>query len=201
MCNELITFICPSCIGEHRSRILPCTEALVKLPCKCSNDCFDKLTFDQIKKSCERFNVDYPIFAQERKYILGWFESNQESPRKFTYSISGINVCWKTWITILGITERRFYMEKKDFLQGRRNPAHGLTGSVKESLQSEACRNYLETYFSESCDYMPNSKIWHLTSSSRKSDVYREMEVSSIINYELRYPIGISLAPKYVLCT
>jgi hypothetical protein len=94
------------------------------------------------------------------------------------YSISGINVCWKAWTGVLGITETRFYMLKRDFNMGRRNSDHGLMGMTKESLQSESCRIFLEQYFKECCDYLPNSSMWHLTLSSKKLDVYEEMKVN-----------------------
>ena len=137
-----------------------------------------KLTYDQIKKARDRQNEDNPTYALQRKFILNWFDDNQPSAGEFVYSIAGVKVCWKAWTLVLGITERRYFMLKRDYQEGRRDPAHGLSGTIKESLQAEACRNFLNTYFSECCDYMPNSPVWHLTSSSRKSDVYKEMKLT-----------------------
>ena len=46
----------------------------------------------------------------------------------------------------------------------------------QDSLQTEAVLNFLNKYFAESCDYMPNSSVWHLTSTSRKVDVFEEFK-------------------------
>ena len=36
--------------------------------------------------------------------------------------------------------------------------------------------NFLDRYFEDNCDYMPNSNVRHLTSSSRKVEVFQEFK-------------------------
>ena len=159
------------------SRILNC-EDLHGSPCKCQRKCLQKLTLEQIKKARQRFTEDHPTFQKERQFILNWFADNEPHPRKFVYTIFDISVCWKAWVAVLGKTKTRFYLLKRDFNNGRRNPDHGLSGAVKESMKSEYCRNFLEKYFKEFCDYLPNSSTWYLTSSSKKCEIYEEMKVN-----------------------
>lgn len=97
-------------------------------------------------------------------------------PTEFAFTISGINVCWSAWTKVLGITQRRFFGLKRDFLLGRRSEEHGASLTTRDSPQREAVINFLDRYFEENCDYMPNSSVWHLTSSSRKVDVFQEFK-------------------------
>ena len=127
-----------------------------------------------MRKAREAFCQDYPTYASQRQYILNWFDRNQPTTAEFTFSISGYQVCWNAFVKVLGITERRFFELKKDFLMGRRSAEHGSFFTSKPCPQQEAAKSFLLKYFSENCDYMPNSNVWHLTSSSRKVEVYEE---------------------------
>ena len=127
-----------------------------------------------MRKAREVFCQDYPTYASQRQYILNWFERNQPTTAEFTFSISGYQVCWNAFVKVLGITERRFFELKKDFLMGRRSAEHGSFFTSRACPQTEAAKRFLLKYFSENCDYMPNSHVWHLTSSSRKVEVYEE---------------------------
>lgn len=170
------------CILIGKSRILSCDD-LHGSQCKCQRKCLHRLTLEQMKMARQRFTEDYPTFEKERKFILNWFADNEPLPRQFAFTISGIGVCWRAWTAVLGITETRFYLLKRDFINGRRNPDHGSSGAVRESLKTEYCRNFLEKYFKECCDYLPNSSTWHLTSSSKKCEIYEEMKVSFCSKY------------------
>ena len=136
--------------------------------------CLQKLSVNQINKSRENFSRDNPTYGMQRQYILNWLDENQPTEGEFTYRVSGIDVCWSAWIKTLGITQRRFFALKREFLMGRRTGEHGNFFVSRECPQSEAAKAFLEQYFSENCDYMPNSSVWHLTSSSRKIEVYEE---------------------------
>lgn len=80
---------------------------------------------------------------------------------------------------VQGITKRRFQYLKRDFLNGRKNEIHGSFLNFPISDESDRCIRFLERYFSDHCDYMPNTKNWHLPSSVKKVDVYHEMGVIS----------------------
>lgn len=134
----------------------------------------DVLSVAQMRKAREVFCQDYPTYVSQREYILNWFDRNQPTTGEFTFSISGFQVCWNAFVKVLGITERRFFELNKDFLNGRRSAEHGSFFTSKACPQTEAAKSFLQKYFSENCDYMPNSNVWHLTSSSRKVEVYEE---------------------------
>ena len=66
------------------------------------------------------------------------------------------------------------FSNSKEYLLGRRSSQHGASVMYRDRLQTEAVVNFLEKYFSENCDYMPNCSVWHLTSSSQKKEVFEE---------------------------
>ena len=132
------------------------------------------LSVDQIKKARDTFCQDYGSYESQRQYIFNWLDQNQPSIGVFVFFISGLRVCWSAWTKVLGITERRFFQLKREYLLGRRNSVHGGSVMYRDKLQTEAVVNFLDKYFAENCDYMPNSRVWHLTSSGRKREVYEE---------------------------
>lgn len=107
--------------------------------------------------------------------ILHWLDNNQPTEGQFTFTISGKSVCSNGWIMTLGITRRRFYSLKSDYLQGRRSEKHGSFGIIPRSEETDKTINYLEIYFKEQCDYLPNTAHWHLSSSTKRTDVYQDM--------------------------
>lgn len=107
--------------------------------------------------------------------MFSWFECNQPSPGEFAYSISGISTCWKAWIGVLGIPRSTFFNWKADFGKGRINPDHGSSLTIRPNLKSETAVHFMTKYFSENCDFLPTSDIWHLPSSSSRVDVFQEM--------------------------
>ena len=120
------------------------------------------------------------MYEKQRKYVFNWLENNQPTEVEFGYTISGIKVCWSAWMKVLSITRRRFFGLKRDFPLGRHSEQHGPSFTTRDSPQTEAVVNFLDRYFKENCDYMPNSSVWHLTSSSRKVEVFQEnMESTS----------------------
>lgn len=127
-----------------------------------------------MRRARENFCQEHSNYEKQRKFILNWFYNNQPSSGEFAYTISGISVCWSAWTKVLGITRRRFFELKRDFLLGRRNAQHGASLTSREAPQREAVLNFLDRYFTENCDYMPNSSVWHLSSSSHKADVFQE---------------------------
>lgn len=160
--------------GKHRSTVTA-PEQLIHEPCCSENSCLQKLlSVSQLKKTRENFCRDYPNYGLQRQFIFNWLDGNQPTEGEFSYSISGITVCWSAWTKTLGITRRRFFELKREYLLGRRSAWHGASLTTKGCLQSEALINFLDKYFAENCDYMPNSSVWHLTSSSRKVDVFEE---------------------------
>ena len=175
MKHFILTLFFPSDIGKHRSTISS-PEQLTEENCCTQKKCLQTLlSISQMKRARENFCQEYSTYEKQRKFILNWFENNQPTSGEFAYTISGINVCWSAWITVLGITRRRFFELKRDFLNGRRNERHGAALTSRETPHREAVINFLDRYFQENCDYMPNSSVWHLTSSSRKADVFQEL--------------------------
>lgn len=138
--------------------------------------CLSRLSSDQIVKTRENFQRKYPTYRHQREFILEWFEFNQPSPLQFVYHVCGIPVCYKAWITALGIPRSTFYSWKKDYCNGRINPEHGAALTIKRSDVSDAMINFLQKFFEENCDYLPTGNLWHLPSSSSKADIYCEAE-------------------------
>ena len=132
------------------------------------------LSIAQMRKAREIFCQNHPTYDSQRQFILDWLDSNQPTKGEFVFYISGLQVCWNAFIKVLGITERRFFGLKRDYLNERQSGIHGGFLTSRESPQTEAVKHFLEKYFAENCDYMPNSSVWHLTSSSRKAEVYQE---------------------------
>lgn len=165
-------------IGKHRSTVSS-PEQLVAEICCTEKSCLQKLlSFSQIQRARELFCQEYPTYEKQRKYVLNWFESNQPEDGVFAYTISGINVCWSAWTKVLGITRRRFFELKKDFLLGRRSEQHGASLTTRDKPHEEAVVNFLDRYFEENCDFMPNSRTWHLTSSTSKGEIYEEFKLT-----------------------
>lgn len=163
-------------IGKHRSTVAT-PEELVKEACCHETFCLKKLlAVSQMKKARENFCRDYPTYESQRQFVFNWFDDYQPTAGVFSYYISGIKVCWSAWTKVLGITRRRFFELKREFLLGRRSALHGASLTTKDCPQSEAVINFLDRYFAENCDYMPNSRVWHLTSSSRKVEVFQEFQ-------------------------
>ena len=129
-----------------------------------------------MKKAREHFCQDYLTYELQRQFLFNWLDDNQPTAGVFRYYISGIKVCWSAWTKVLGITCRRFFELKREFLLGRRCACHGASLTTKDCPQSKAVINFLDRYFTENCDYMPNSSMWHLTSSSRKNEVFKEFQ-------------------------
>ena len=130
-----------------------------------------------MKKAREHFCQDYLTYKLQRQFLFNWLNDNQPTAGVFRYYISGIKVCWSAWTKVLGITRRRFFELKREFLLGRRCACHGASLTTKDCPQSKAVINFLDRYFTENCDYMPNSSMWHLTSSSRKNEVFKESRI------------------------
>ena len=161
-------------VGKHRSTVLK-PENLPQGNCCAENQCLQKvLSVGQMKKACENFCQDNSTYESQRRYIFNWLDQNQPTVGEFAYYISGLRVCWNAWTKVLGITQRRFFQLKKEYLLGRCSSQHGASVMYRDRLQTEAVVNFLEKYFSENCDYMPNCSVWHLTSSSRKKEVFEE---------------------------
>lgn len=163
-----------SVIGKHRSTISS-PEQLLEENCCTERKCLQKLlSISQMRRARENFCQEHSTYEKQRKFILNWLDNNQPSSGEFAYTISGINACWSAWTKVLGITRRRFFELKQDFFLGRRNEQHGASLTSREAPHTEAVLNFLDMYFTENCDYMPNSSVWHLTSSSCKADVFQE---------------------------
>lgn len=162
-----------SVIGKHRSTISS-PEQLLEENCCTERKCLQKLlSISQMRRARENFCQEHSTYEKQRKFILNWLDNNQPSSGEFAYTISGINACWSAWTKVLGIT-RRFFELKRDFFLGWRNEQHGASLTSREAPHTEAVLNFLDRYFTENCDYMPNSSVWHLTSSSCKADVFQE---------------------------
>lgn len=142
----------------------------------CAESCLNKLTKDQIVKARENFRRKYPTYRHQREFILDWFECNQPSAGEFVYFVSGISTCYKAWIRVLGIPRSTFYNWRRDFCNGRTNAEHGASLTLKPCEVSEAALNFIQKYFEENCDYLPTGDLWHLPSSSSKSDIFKEMQ-------------------------
>ena len=134
------------------------------------------LSVEQMRKARGGFCQEYSTYKLQRQYILNWFDQNQPIAGEFTYSISGLSVCSNAWTKVLGITRRRFFLRKKEYLLGRRSSQHGASLIYRDQQKTESAKNFLEKYFTENCDFMPNSSVWHLTSTSRKTEVYQEFQ-------------------------
>lgn len=148
-------------IEKHQSTVAT-PEELVKGACCHETFCLKKLlAVSQMKKARENFCWDYPKYESQRQFVFNWFDDYQPTGGDFSYYISDIKVCWSAWTKVLGITRRRFFELKRELLLGRRSALHGVC---------------LERYFAENCDYMPNLRVWHLTSSSRKVKVFQEFQ-------------------------
>jgi len=141
----------------------------------CNDECLKKLTLEQLKKARDNFYKDCPTYELQRKMILDWFDNNQPERGTFTYTISGLPVCWSAWTRTLGITIRRFYNLKADYLKGRVSEKHGSFANIPYSDETDKVIRFLDRYFKEQCDYMPNTTNWHLSSNTKKSDVYQDM--------------------------
>ena len=177
--DKFFSFITLCVIGKHRSSISS-PEQLLEENCCTQRKCLQKLlSISQMRRARENFCQEHSNYEKQRKFILNWFDNNQPSSGEFAYTISGISVCWSAWTKVLGITRRRFFELKRDFLLGRRNEQHGASLTSKEAPHREAVLNFLDRYFTENCDYMPNSSVWHLTSSSRKADVFQEFSTDA----------------------
>jgi hypothetical protein len=153
-------------------------ELLVTKPNCCKSSCIKTLSLAQIKQARLTFNRNCGSHEKQRQYILDWLDSNQSTEREFVFSISGITVCQTCWINVLGITRRKFFLLKKDYLNKRRSGGHANAGSSRLSWKSEVALNFMSTYFKELCDYLPTANIMHLPSNIRKSDVFDEMKLT-----------------------
>ena len=143
-------------VGKHRSTVLK-PENLPQRNCCAENQCLQKvLSVGQMKKACENFCQDNSTYESQRRYIFNWLDQNQPTVGEFAYYISRLRVCWNAWTKVLGITQRRFFQLKKEYLLGRCSSQHGASVMYRDRLQTEAVVNFLEKYFSENCDYMPN---------------------------------------------
>lgn len=141
----------------------------------CIEKCLENLTTDQLQKARANFCNEYPTYELQRKMILNWFDNNQPREGEFTFTLSGKNVCRQAWLMTLGISRRRFYNLKSDYLQGRRSEKPGSYGVIPRSEETDKTIDYLETYFKEQCDYLPNTTHWHLSSSTKQTDVYQDI--------------------------
>ena len=131
----------------------------------------------------ENYCQDHSTYEKQRKYILNCLDNNQPSSGEFAYTISGINVCWSAWTKVLGTTQGRFFELKQDFLLGRHNKQHGTSFVSRKVPHREAMLNLPVRYFTENCYYMPKSNMWHLTSSSRKTNMFQEFTEHIKTNY------------------
>ena len=148
---------------------------LVNSECCTQSQCLKKLRLEQIQKARDNFCREHPTYESQRKYVFHWLDSNQPETGTFVFSISGLTVCWKAWTMALGITSRRFYSLKSDYLNGRRSEKHGSFTNVPHSEETDHVIRFLERYFAENCDFMPNTTNWHLPSNTKRSDVYQDM--------------------------
>jgi len=115
---------------------------------------------------------------------VDWLSDNrpQKDGKTFVFSICGIEVCVTFLLKTLGITRRKFYRLKKEFLvNDRRSGIHGSSGTTKLCWKSEAALNFMETYFSLMCDSLPTGNLLHLPSNIRRTDIYGEMKATLLI--------------------
>ena len=122
-------------IGKHRSTISS-PKQLTEEKCCTQKRCLQKvLSISQMTRARENFCQEYPTYEKQRKYVFNWLENNQPTGGEFTYTISGINVCWSAWMKVLGISRRRFFELKRDFLLGRRSEQHGAALTSRDTTK------------------------------------------------------------------
>lgn len=91
------------------------------------------LSIKQMQKVRETFCQNHPTYNSQRQFILNWLNSNQLTKGEFSFYISGLQVCCNAFIKVLGVTERRFFGLKRDYLNGRRSGINGEFFASKES--------------------------------------------------------------------
>jgi hypothetical protein len=80
-------------------------------------------------------------------------------------------------MSVLGITRRKFFQIKKEFLTNHRwSGIHANTGGCNLSWNSEAVVNYLTKYFEQMCDNLPTGNIMHLHSNIRKHEIFEQVK-------------------------
>lgn len=112
---------------------------------------------------------------QQRQWLLDYMHLHTTSATgSMNYIVSGKDVCLPVWLSVLGLSKSRFYDVKRLFNQGAVR-IERLVSPKPHSPKSQEAIAWMEFYFNQVGDHLPDRMAIHLPSFLTTNLVYRRM--------------------------
>ena len=112
----------------------------------------------------------------QRQWVLDYLHTNTStSDGETVFFVCGRAVCLPIWLAILGIGKSRFYEIRQSFIKGALF-LERLTSPISHQPKSCEAIAWMQNYFSQIGDYMPDHMAVHLPSFLTNLLVYTQMK-------------------------
>ena len=112
----------------------------------------------------------------QRQWLIDYLHSNTSKESNQTiFLISGKVVCQPVWLATLGISRSRFYEIRKAYLHGAMNMDQPAK-QVPRRAKTHKAISWMNSYFNQVGDHMPDKLAIHLPSFLTRSLVYERMK-------------------------
>lgn len=112
---------------------------------------------------------------QQRQWVLDHLHNNTSRDDTETlFFVCGKNVCLPLWLAVLDLSKSRYYEVRQSFLNGALF-VERLTSPMTHQPKSCEAIAWMQNYFSQIGDYMPDRMVLHLPSFLTNALVYSRM--------------------------
>lgn len=113
---------------------------------------------------------------QQRQWVLDCLHNNtSKSDSETFFFVCGKNVCLPVWLSVLDLSKSRFYDVRRSFLEGSFFVERLTSPTVHQPKSCEAIA-WMQNYFSQVGDCMPDRMAVHLPSFLTNALVYSRMK-------------------------
>ena len=112
----------------------------------------------------------------QRMWVLDYLHTNTcRDTKETTFYLCGKMVCFRVWLSVLGLSKSRFYEIKKAYSDGSLSIVKVSNPMLRRSKTYEAI-SWMRQYFEHIGDHMPDRMAIHLPSFLTSSVVYDRMK-------------------------
>ena len=114
---------------------------------------------------------------QQRQWTLNYLHSNSSLEEKETiFKVAGKGVCLPVWLATLGLSRTRYYEVRKAFASGVMSFEKILSPTTGRRPKSCRAVAWMQHYFEQVGDQMPNRMAIHLPSFLNTTIIYSRMK-------------------------
>lgn len=112
---------------------------------------------------------------QQRQWVLDYLHTNTSTEdRETIFIVSGKSVCLNVWLRILGLSRSRYYEVRRLFNRGAIRIERLVSPKSHQNKSYEAIA-WMEFYFNQVGDHLPDRMAIHLPSFLTNSLVFNRM--------------------------